>query len=110
MSFSVGVDIGGTSVKIGCWEGGRPLICGGDGVGVDVHRERGRGVTEPIGHDLDRHAGLEAERGVGVAEVVQPDLRETEPPHGPVEGLREVVGVNRIAVLACEHEVLIPVP
>ncbi|MEZ5337697.1 MAG: ROK family protein [bacterium] len=26
MSFSVGVDIGGTSVKIGCWEGGRPLI------------------------------------------------------------------------------------
>lgn len=31
------------------------LLCGfvfhgGDGVGVDVHRERGRGVAEPIGH------------------------------------------------------------
>ena len=26
MSFSVGVDIGGTSVKIGCWQDGDPLI------------------------------------------------------------------------------------
>lgn len=96
-------DLPDTEDEVGDLLGGF-VLDGGDGVGVDVHRERSRGVTEPIGHDLDRHAGLEAERGVGVAEVVQPDLRETEPLHGPVVPRRRTAAdPGKIAVVRSSH-------
>ena len=41
-----------------------------DDVRVLLEREGGRLVPEPLAYDLDRHAGLEGERRVGVPEVV----------------------------------------
>ncbi len=37
------------------------------------HRERRVGVTEALGHHVDRHPVSQEQGGVGVAEVVEPD-------------------------------------
>ena len=42
-------------------------------MGVDVHREGDRGVTEAFRDDLGQDAGIEQPRGMGVAEVVEAD-------------------------------------
>lgn len=54
--------------------GGVGLHAGGD-VLVDGHGEGGAAVTEALADDLHVNAGLEQDRGVGVAEVLEPDPR-----------------------------------
>ncbi len=43
---------------------------------IDVERECDIGMSEPLAHDLRVHAGLERERRVSVAEVVEADSRK----------------------------------
>jgi hypothetical protein len=47
------------------------VLHAGDDVLVGGHGEPGGGVPEPFGDDLDQHASLEEQGGVGVAEVVK---------------------------------------
>jgi len=58
-------------------ERGEPLCSGAahawQQVLIGVHRERRVGVTEAFGHDLDRGAVGDEQRGVGVAQVVEPN-------------------------------------
>ena len=53
-------------------DGGVGLHAGED-VLVDGHGEGGAGVAEAFADDLHGDVGLEQDRGVGVAEVVEPD-------------------------------------
>lgn len=43
---------------------------------VGVERNRDRRVTEPLGHDLDVHARLQRQTGVGMTKVMQTDRRK----------------------------------
>jgi len=54
---------------------------------VGGHRERGVGVSEPFGDDLDQLAVFDQQGGVGVAEIVEPDLGEFEAGDEPIEGV-----------------------
>jgi len=65
---------------------------------VDGHREGGAAVAEALADDLHRYAGLEQDRGVGIAQVVQADPRQRRLGDVAVEELAEVVGVNGLAV------------
>jgi hypothetical protein len=51
-------------------EQGRVVLHARSHVLVGGHREGGCGVTEPLAHDLEGHAGLEQQCGVGLAKVV----------------------------------------
>jgi hypothetical protein len=57
-------------------------------------------VAEPLGDHMDRYAGLEQERGVCVAQVVEADRRHIRCPHQPVEPVRGVAGLLAAALLA----------
>src|SRR4051812_21647723 len=71
------------------------------------HREPRRRVSEALADDLDRYAGLEEQRGVGVAEVVKPEARGRRVRDQPGEDLREPVRVHRAARRAAEDMVVV---
>jgi hypothetical protein len=50
----------------------------GEQVLVGVDRERRVGVAESFGHNLDRDAGGDKQPGMGVAQVVEPDVSRPE--------------------------------
>jgi hypothetical protein len=54
----------------------RLLLHRRDGVRVGVEGDRDGGVPEALGDDLGVDAGLECQGGVGVAQVVQANLRQ----------------------------------
>jgi hypothetical protein len=69
----------------------------GDVVLVGGHREAGRGVSESFADDLDRHAGFEKQRGVGVSQVVEADARKTGSVHELLEPVREQLWMCRLS-------------
>ena len=56
---------------------------------VGGHREAGVCVTEALGHDFDRYAGCDEQRGVGVSKVVESYAREFAAGHGAVKELTD---------------------
>jgi len=86
-------------------EGVRGVVLhAGQDVLVGHHRERRIGVTEPFGHDLDRHSVPQQQGGVGVSEVVEPDRGHRQAPLGAFERLRRGVGVERLPAWSGEHK------
>jgi len=67
----------------------------GEDVLVDLHGEGDAGVAEAFADDLDRHPLLDEECGMRVPEIMQSDPGNVELGEEPVEGLGEVVGVDR---------------
>ena len=65
---------------------------------VGVHRRRDLAVAEPLLDDLDRDALSEQEASTGVAEVVEPEVREARLRQQPLEVVVERRGVDRPAV------------
>lgn len=59
--------------QVGDGGGGR-LVHARDDVAVDLERERSGRVPEAFADDLGRHSGLKGGAGVGVPDVVKPDL------------------------------------
>ena len=57
----------------------------GSDVLVGVGGERARGVAEPLAHHLDRDAGGQPQRGVGVPEVVEADAGQARLLDPPLE-------------------------
>ena len=55
---------------------------------VRVHGERRMGMSEPFGDHFDRCTGGDEQGGVGVAQVVETDARQSRPRAGPVLGGR----------------------
>lgn len=53
-------------------------------------------MTQSLAHDLDRHPGLEEQRGVHVAKVMKPDERESRLADEPLEGIRENLGMDEL--------------
>ena len=76
----------------------------GKDVLVDLHREGHAGVAEAFTDHLDRHAGLEQEGCVGMPHVVEPDPGKVHLRDETLEGLGEVVGVERLAIGLGEDE------
>ncbi len=67
----------------------------------------GVSVAEAFADDLDRDAGHDQQRGVGVAEVVEPDPRQRRRAlHDPVEELADRLGVEEPARGVGEHPVV----
>jgi hypothetical protein len=78
---------------------------------VDGERDGHAGVSQPLRHRLDRLAGGEQQRGVGVPQVVQPDPRQLVLPQRPArledlldEPARVPLGVSVGAVAVAEYE------
>src|SRR5688572_23901271 len=61
------------------------------------------GVPEAFGDHLDRHTGGDEERGVGVAQVVEPDPWQPRRGGDPVEQLAERLRVQEPAGGVAEH-------
>ena len=53
-------------------------------------------MPAPLADDLHWHSSLEREAGVGVAEVMQPDLAEPGPADDPLERLAERTSLPRV--------------
>lgn len=79
------------------------VLHAGDDVLVGGHRESGGGVPEAFGDDLDRHAGLEEQGGVGVAEVVEPERWQTGVGDELLERVRQQLGMGRCTVGPAER-------
>ena len=60
-------------------------------------------MSEPFGDDFDRLTVFDQQSGVGVAQIVEPDLGELESGDEPVEDLRVQIGVERLVPPAGEH-------
>ena len=75
----------------------------GQQVLVGLHRERDVGVSEPLGHDLDRDPVLDQQAAVGVPQVVEADGRDAGVVHDPPERLVHSMGVDGLAVAVGEH-------
>src|SRR5438552_2649856 len=60
-------------------------------------------VAESFADDLDRHAGLEQQRGVGVSQVMEAESWETGSAHEFLERVREQLWVGRLPVRSGEH-------
>ena len=60
-----------------CAASSRILLHPGYHVLVSSHCEPGGGVPEALADDLDGHAGLEQQGGMGVPKVVDPDALES---------------------------------
>jgi hypothetical protein len=56
---------------------------------VGLHREAGVGVAEALADDLDGHPCGDEQRGVGVAQVAEPDAWNEGASGDPVEELAE---------------------
>jgi len=78
-------------------------------VRVLLQCERGRLVSQALAAHLQGYAGLDCERRVRMAEVVQPDSAEARVLDQPLERLAEAVRVDRPAVLLGHHEILLGV-
>ena len=70
---------------------------------VNVERDRDGRVAEALGDDLRVDARLERERRVGVAQVMQSDLRNSAPFTWTVERLRERIRAERRSVRLAKH-------
>jgi hypothetical protein len=71
---------------------------------VEVGGDRGAGVPEPLGHDLERLAGRQRRGRVAVADAVQGDRRQAGVAHQAGEPLGDVLRVEDLAVLAGEDQ------
>lgn len=71
---------------------------------VDGHRERGRRVSEAFADDLQWDAGLEQQRRVCVAEIVQANHWLAGAVRESLECLRQRMWMQWAAVGAAEHE------
>jgi hypothetical protein len=69
---------------------------------VEVGGDRGAGVAEPLGDDLERLAGGQGGGGVAVADAVQGDRGQAGVADQAGEPLGDVLGVQDLAVLAGE--------
>jgi len=72
-------------------------------------------VSEALGDDLRVYAGLQGQGGMGVAQVVQADLRQHRLLHGLTKVARDAFRIEGCAVLQSEDEArldprLVPVP
>nr|WP_251060565.1 hypothetical protein [Streptomyces sp. ISL-100] len=76
---------------------------------VRVRRNRDGRVAEPLRHDRHVDAGGEHERRLSVAQVVQPDAAQAGLVDQGAEQFRDVVGPQRLAVLAGEGESVVGV-
>ena len=72
-------------------------------VAVDVEGDRDRRVAKTFRHDLRVDTHRQRERRGGVAQVVQPDLREAGSFDGPAEQVADAIRVHRCSVIAHEH-------
>jgi len=82
------------------------LVEAGDHVGVQVHRDAGVGVAEHFADDLGMDPRREQQRGRGVPQVVEANLRQAEALEQRVElALQRVLRVERAAVAGGEDEV-----
>lgn len=77
---------------------------------VEIEGDADRGVAEAFGHDFRMDAGLEGERGVGVAQVVQTDAGDIESGDGQFERSRERLREDRPSDLVAEYEVEFAIP
>lgn len=77
----------------------------GQHVGVGVERDGDAGVPEPLAHGLRRHPGLETGgRGVGVTDVVEPDVGEPGVPGVLLEPRAEQARVDCAPVCMGDDE------
>jgi hypothetical protein len=60
-------------------------------------------MTEALGDDTDGYAGFEQQRGVTVAQVVEPDRRRLRQPDEFVEPIGHIVGMEGLSGLIGEH-------
>ena len=77
----------------------------GEQVLVGVNRERRVCVAESFGHDLDGDAGGDEQAGVGVAQVVKPNVRQAGTGDKSAEELTDRFRVQRFAASVGEHRV-----
>src|SRR5436190_15593608 len=95
---------------------GRDDVCGldveaGHDVAVGVERDRDRRVAESLGHDFGVNAGLERERGPGVAQTVRPpQTRQSGGTGLGLELLGEPIGMQRLPVELPENKVGLALP
>jgi hypothetical protein len=59
-------------------------------------------MAQPLAHHLDRHPGLQEQRGVRVPKVMKPDSLQSRFAHEPLECVGEELGVDGGAVLVAE--------
>ena len=59
---------------------------------VAVERERHGGMAEPFADDLRVNIGLQTQRGVAMAKIVQADAQHPGALHEPIEALRHALG------------------
>lgn len=76
-------------------------------VRVGVECDPDARVPEPLGDDLRVDALQEHQGRMGVAEVVEPDVREPLLPAEPVPAGGQRVGVNGATVASGNHEVVV---
>ena len=105
-----GVPPGGTGGRFedGCEGAGGFLLYARKDVLVGGHGEGGCCVPEPFADDFDGDAGFEEQRGVRVAEVVEPDAGERGAADELLERVGEDVRMDRCPVVVAEHAVVVP--
>src|SRR4051794_4957071 len=84
--------------------GGGCLVHAGDDVAVDLKGERRGGMPEPLADDLGGDTGFEGGAGVGVPDVVKPDLGEAGCSTVPIEQCGDGVGMQWSPVWPDEQE------
>ena len=75
---------------------------------VRMDRERRVRMAESLGHDLDRDASGDEKAGMGMAQVVEPDMRQTRTRDDPGEQLADRLRVQWLANGVGEHRVARP--
>ena len=67
-------------------------------MGIGVQGEAGREVTQHAGHRLDVYAVLQGDGCEGVAEVMEPNLRDTRPFKNSLEHIVHAVRGDRASI------------